>query len=182
MRRRVTYKLTNPFQCLRQAFILLSILSGPLVRETRLAGFSEHGPWLLDSLHALCNAQVQWNPPIEVAIVPLVQIAMLFAHRDTSRGNTESILQGKACIVLSFLIAELATRPAELLGDSEASRDARSCLCRSIICLTKTSVSNRAISRLVSAHVVGHCDYLSSEIPELGPGTDFAVGIFLCCV
>ncbi|CAI4211035.1 unnamed protein product [Parascedosporium putredinis] len=127
LRRRVTYKLTNPFQCLRQAFILLSILSGPLVRETRLAGFSEHGPWLLDSLHALCNAQVQWNPPIEVAIVPLVQIAMLFAHRDTSRGNTESILQGKACIVLSFLIAELATRPAELLGDSEASKDARSC-------------------------------------------------------
>lgn len=175
LRRRVTYKLTNPSQCLRQALILLSILSGPLTRENPVAGLSEHGPWLLDSLHALCNAQIQRDPAIEVTIVPLIKIALPFACRNVARGNTRSIIQGKACIVLSFLIAELATRPTELLGDSEASKAARCSLCQSILCLTKTSISDRAISRLVSAHVVGNCEYLSSQVPELRPGSDFAV-------
>ena len=174
-RRRITYKLTNPSHCLRQVLILLSILSGPLAREATAAGLSEHAPWLLDSLYALCNAQVQWDPPIEVAIVPLIQIALSFACRNVANGNTKSIIQGKACIVLSFLIAELATRPAELLGGGDAPKVARTSLCQSIICLTKTSISNKAISRLVAAHVVGHCEYLSVQVPELGPGTDFAV-------
>lgn len=179
LRRRVTYKLSNPSQCLQQASTLLSVLAEPLDCETPMASLAEHGPWLLDSLHALCNAQTRWDPPIDVAIVPLIRIALSLASRRITNGSTRSIIHTKACIVLSFLLTELATKPAELLGDSEAAKSCRDSLCESIVSLAKVSISNRPVGRLVSAHVVGHCEYLSLQVSELGTGTDFAVS--LCC-
>lgn len=177
LRRRVTYKLSNPSQCLKQASTLLSVLAEPLDCDTPMTSLSEHGPWLLDSLHALCNAQARWDPPIDVAIVPLIRITLSLASRRITNGSTRSIIHAKACIVLSFLLTELATKPAELLGDGEAAKSARDSLCESIIGLTKVSLSNRPVGRLVSAHVVGHCEYLSLQVSELGTGTDFAVSL-----
>lgn len=140
-----------------------------------MTSLADHGPWLLDSLHALCNAQIRWDPPIDVAIVPLIRIALSLASRRITNGSTRSIIHTKACIVLSFLLAELATRPAELLGGGETSKEARNSLCLSVLNLTKVSILNRPIGRLVSAHLVGHCEYLSLQVSELGAGTDFAV-------
>ena len=177
LKRRVTYKLSNPSHCLRQAYTLLFILAEPLDCDTPVGGLAEYGPWLLDSLHALCNTQARWNPPIDVAIIPLIRIVLSLASRRITNGSTRSIVHTKACVVLSSLLTELAARPAELVGDEESNQSARGSLCQSIVALIKVSLSNRPIGRFVSAHVVGHCEYLSHQVAELGAGTEFAVSL-----
>jgi hypothetical protein len=173
--RRVTYRLNSPAQCLRQAGTLLSVLAELLEYDAPMASLADHGPWLLDSLHVLCDAQLRWDPPIEVAIVPLIRIALSLASRKIPNSGTRSVIYTKSCIVLSYLLTGLSTRPAELMGDGEVNKAARESFCQSIIGLTKVSISNRAIGRLVSAHLVGHCEYLLLQVSELGSGTDFAV-------
>src|SRR5687767_5165035 len=84
-RRRVTYKLNDPSQCLRQASTLLSILAELLHVPSGPTAFTEHAAWLFDSIHALCNTQTRWDPPIEVSIIPLMKIALAFA-----KGNSET--------------------------------------------------------------------------------------------
>lgn len=169
--------MNHPSQCLQQAYALLSILAEPLNRDTPVRGLAEHGPWLLDSIHALCNVQARWDPPIDVSIVPLIRIILSLASRKITNGSARSTAHTKACVVLSYLLTELTARPAELQGEGELSRSARSSLCHSILALVKASLSNRPIGRFVSAHVVGHCEYLSLQAAQLGAGTDFAVSL-----
>lgn len=175
LRRCVTYKLNHPSQCLQQAYTLLTILAEPLNRDPPVRGLAEHGPWLLDSIHALCNVQARWNTTIGVSIVPLIRIILSLISRRVTNGSSRSTAHTKACLILSYLLTELAGRPAELQGEEDSSRSACRSLCHSIIALAKVSLLNRPIGRFVSAHVVGHCEYLSLQVAQLGAGTDFSV-------
>lgn len=176
-----TYKVATVKHALGNAWSVLRTICGAVAStgqpELALASpFQQTIPWLIDSLQSYYGVHESYAIGLDVQSVAVIQCLVdLIASQYTPSHAANSDLYYKALSVLVLLCGRLLEPASEVFATDDNGIAARKVFSFALVYISHAAVRYKPISRLAFSQILNPLGALSSQINELGPGTDIMV-------
>ncbi|KAI6601117.1 hypothetical protein MCOR14_004531 [Pyricularia oryzae] len=173
-----TYKVATVKHALGNAWSVLRTICGAVAStgqpELALASpFQQTIPWLIDSLQSYYGVHESYAIGLDVQSVAVIQCLVdLIASQYTPSHAANSDLYYKALSVLVLLCGRLLEPASEVFATDDNGIAARKVFSFALVYISHAAVRYKPISRLAVSQILNPLGALSSQINELGPGTD----------
>lgn len=161
--RTCSYSIAGIEQLTRHASCLINILYNISVSQMnpgrQTMSFSEHIPWLVDSLEELNEEQKRWRHHCRYTPCTFLDLALSLAR--LSYTLNDLVLQ-KLYTIMVLISADVAGYPDELIGPEQNAKSANT-LASTLAYLAGAVITKRPIAKLVAAKLLKSLEHISIE-------------------
>ncbi len=180
-----TYTINDIGQAVNHAMGLLTMIKCAILPKhgVLLEFYSQHTPWLLDSLLSCNEARFAVSNSAAVTAAPIIQLSLDLLHTyGVLTDEISSTVAQKIYTLLAMLCSQTLTEIDGLVADNESGTSLRRVLCLAVIHLAKGAIKYKNVSMILSSRLMGPLHQLVMDNPIVGFETDFWVGQHLSTI